>query len=29
LYRGGRAGGKIQAKKREHGNYRKIRLRRN
>jgi hypothetical protein len=29
LYRGGRAGGKIQAKKREHGNYRKARLRRN
>ena len=29
LYRGGRAGGKIQAKKREHGNYRKVRLRHN
>ena len=29
LYRGGQAGGKIQAKKREHGNYREVRLRRN
>jgi hypothetical protein len=29
LYRGGRAGGKIQAKKREHENYRKVGLRRN
>ena len=27
LYRGGRAGGKIQAKKREHGNYREVGLR--
>jgi hypothetical protein len=29
LYRGGPAGGKIQVKKREHGPYRKVRLRHN
>src|SRR5512135_1385002 len=29
LYRGEQAAGKIQAKKREHGNYREVRLRRN